>query len=645
MRRLIFFTGLLLLLLAALWFFMPKWLPPIVAALLPDTVQLRSIEADTPGRNAWTIRSLHLVYADSEPQPAAATQPSQLYAALRRGPIDDVNSLLANYKITIENLVVEHGRSHWQGSSQLGQGQLSLNLAGQLDSHAALIRTEIDLRQRAMSSEISIGDQVEFVASVRPSESTLNNTESRLEFSLSAAVTDVLMRSGEAMRFGVPAMADTDKVLATATSAEVHLSGALDYKDQMFALTLDQQSHALIQNLRVKTVRVPRVRAGLRAPANLTAKDDELLLAPLRFTSNNLTLSHQNIRLPRFRVTGDISLHNSIASGSVHIASRVAELSEQITVSFPFSYSLKSGLGRATVHSRPVVFSEQQRFLPSLIPNWSWPADLVGGELTLSGKLKWDMSDATAQLTASLVDLDAFYGQVLLRGINGTLSLDMPEQAAASGVIDITATELEAGMAATDVRLAAELSKDRVSIVSASASLFKGVFSTSNVNFDPQNPAFSSIVTLENIDLSRLLTIEQGVEGTGIINGQLPIEFGGRVVTISDGVLTARPPGGVIRYTGTVPAAAIDSSPQLQFAVDALKNFHYKVLDINVSYAENGKMSLRVRLEGRNPDLRNGRPVNFNLNVTEDVPSLIKSLMLTRDISDGLQQRIEQAQR
>ncbi len=80
-------------------------------------------------------------------------------------------------------------------------------------------------------------------------------------------------------------------------------------------------------------------------------------------------------------------------------------------------------------------------------------------------------------------------------------------------------------------------------------------------------------------------------------------------------------------------------------AIDALKNFHYKVLDIDASYAENGKMTLVIRLEGRNPEMRNSRPVNFNLNVTEDVPSLVKSLMLTREISDNLQKRIEQSQR
>jgi len=174
--------------------------------------------------------------------------------------------------------------------------------------------------------------------------------------------------------------------------------------------------------------------------------------------------------------------------------------------------------------------------------------------------------------------------------------------------------------------------------------MFGGTFSASNINLDPENIDFSNVINLENIQLGELLSVEQGIEGKGTIDGQLPVVVTANSITVSNGQLRARPPGGVIRYNGAVPKAAIESSPQLQLAIDALKNFHYKVLDITASYAENGKMLLKVRLEGRNPEMQNSRPINFNLNVTEDVPSLIKSLMLTRDISDGLQKRIEQSQ-
>ena len=41
-----------------------------------------------------------------------------------------------------------------------------------------------------------------------------------------------------------------------------------------------------------------------------------------------------------------------------------------------------------------------------------------------------------------------------------------------------------------------------------------------------------------------------------------------------------------------------------------LDDFHYDVLQSSVDYHENGKLLLGLRLQGSNPDLEKGRPVN-----------------------------------
>lgn len=642
MRRLLFFIVLTLLILLALWYSTPGWLPHAIAALLPDNFSLQAVNADRPKRNRWTIESLRLKYSAAKTDPSEQTQPAQIYDLLRRGPIDDLNTLLSNYRIDVRQLEVVHGASLWKGSAQLGEGKFTTDMAGELDSHNTLLSADIDLQKRVLDGEISIGDQVQMTVSVRPSAPTLDgNSESRLEFSISAAFTDLLIQDKQPMQFGAPALDVIGPEAISATSAEWYLSGALNYEDEAFLLTLDQQSHGLMQNIRSRGFFLPRFRAALRAPAQLTLRANELLLAPLRFTSNNLNVYHQNTELPRFRITGDVSMHNNIASGTVHVASRITELTEQITVSVPFSHQLLSGVGRGTVHTRPVQFSEQQRFLPSIIPNWQWPADLVAGSAHLAGQLGWDKSTATAKLNLELNDIDSFYQELVIQGINGTVTLDWPE---ASAAIEVTAEELQAGMVMNKLLLSAGFSEDKLLIKNIQLSMFDGLLSSSNISINPQLVEFKGLVKLEGIKLGELLGVEQGIEGSGIVDGELPILVSDGSITMSNGELKARDPGGVIRYTGAVPSAAIESSPELQLAVDALKNFHYKVLDINASYAENGKMTLAVRLEGRNPDMKNSRPINFNLNVSEDVPSLIKSLMLTREISDGLQKRIEQSQ-
>lgn len=643
MQRIFFLFAAALLILVTLWYSTPRWLPHAISALLPNNITLLSVDADLPTRNSWTIQTLQLIVARSEAAPPADTRPAEIYKLLRRGPIDDLNSLLARYQINVERLLIAQSDTRWFGSAQLGKGRFTAHLSGQLDSHNTLVSADINLNKRILDGEISIGDQVQMKASIKPSTPTLDGgLESRLEFSLDAAFTDLWMEDGQPMQFGRPASGQYDSKTISATSAELQIHGALSYEDQSFVLSLNQHSHGLAQNLRGRGFAIPRFRAALRAPARLTLSDQQLLLAPLRFTSNNLQVSYQGTKLPRFRVTGDVSLHNNIASGTVHVASRVNELSEQITVSVPFSHRLDSGIGRGTVHSKPIRFSEQQRFLPNIIPNWQWPADLVAGSINLSGQLNWDGAAVAAIIDVRLNKLGSFYREVLFNGIDGTVTLDWPEARAA---IEVTAEQLQAGMVMNNLALSAGFSDGNVLIKTVQLSLFEGILSTSNITIDPQNVEFKSIIALQGMELSKLLGVEQGIEGSGIIDGQLPIEVSGPTLMINNGELKARKPGGVIRYTGTVPAAAIRTSPELQMAIDALKNFHYKVLDINASYAENGKMTLAIRLEGRNPDMRNSRPVNFNLNVTEDVPSLVKSLMLTREISDNLQKRIEQSQR
>lgn len=643
MRRLLLLFTLTLLMPVTFWYSTPRWLPHAIAATLPNNISLQAVDADLPGRNNWTIRSLQLIATTSDTEPSTQTLPTEIYDLLRRGPLDDLNSLLSNYRINIEQLSIAQGDTRWLGSARLGKGRFTSHLSGELETHLTLLSADINLHKRILDCEISIGDQVQMTASIKPSAPTLEGgQESRLEFSLQAAFTDLLMREDLQLLFGVRASNQDTSTAFSATSAELQILGALSYEDQSFILTLDQQSHGLAQNLRGRDFALPRFRAALRAPAKLTLSNQEFLLAPLRFTSNNLRASHKGTELPRFRVTGDVSLHNNIASGTVHIASRVSELPEQITVSVPFSHQLESGIGRGTVHSKPIRFSEQQRFLPSIIPNWQWPADLVAGSLNLSGQLNWNRSDVAANVTLKLNKLDSFYREVLFRGIGGSVTVAWPE---ADATIEITAEQLQVGMALNDLSLAAGFAEGNVHIKTLQMSVFDGTLSTSNINLDPQHIEFKTLLKLDGIELGELLGVEQGIEGSGILDGQLPVVVSGRSITMSHGELKARKPGGIIRYTGTVPAAAIKSSPELQLAVDALKNFHYKVLDINASYAENGRMTLVVRLEGRNPEMKKSRPVNFNLNLTEDVPSLIKSLMLTREISDGLQTRIEQSQR
>jgi hypothetical protein len=90
--------------------------------------------------------------------------------------------------------------------------------------------------------------------------------------------------------------------------------------------------------------------------------------------------------------------------------------------------------------------------------------------------------------------------------------------------------------------------------------------------------------------------------------------------------------GGTIRYKGKLPG--ISENQNIQFISEALENYHYDSLDSTLNYLPDGTLNIALALKGKNPELMNGRQINFNLNVEENIPSLLKSLSIAKEITN-----------
>jgi hypothetical protein len=144
--------------------------------------------------------------------------------------------------------------------------------------------------------------------------------------------------------------------------------------------------------------------------------------------------------------------------------------------------------------------------------------------------------------------------------------------------------------------------------------------------------------------LHKILSLEQqnGLEGTGVLDGTIPVTVTSQGLTVKDGNLEARPPGGVIQYAASpeTAQAVTQANANMQMVLQALNNFHYNVLQVGAQYGESGMLQLEARLEGRNPDQKKSPPIRFNLTVQENVPALLKSLRLVGDLEDSVRRRI-----
>jgi hypothetical protein len=130
----------------------------------------------------------------------------------------------------------------------------------------------------------------------------------------------------------------------------------------------------------------------------------------------------------------------------------------------------------------------------------------------------------------------------------------------------------------------------------------------------------------------------EDIQAQGILEGELPLEITDGRIIIDNGFLRALPPGGTIRYMANDASRALASrNPELGMVLDLLSDFQYQVLSSEVHLDKAGNLLLGLSLAGSNPARYNGQPINFNINVEQNLDPLLQSLRL----SDNLVRRIE----
>ena len=189
-----------------------------------------------------------------------------------------------------------------------------------------------------------------------------------------------------------------------------------------------------------------------------------------------------------------------------------------------------------------------------------------------------------------------------------------------------------------------QLTQGKLNLHTVKADLFNGQAWLNTQKLDLSQP-FLSKLHLSNIDLQALLQQypSADIEGSGKINGELPFKVDllkKPYVTLPEGFLKAKAPGGQIKYQ---PASASlkKTHQSMKMVMNVLEDFHYSVLNSNIRYSDDNKLHLKLSLQGNNPAFENGRQVNFNIQLEEDLPALITSMQISNQVSETIKKRIQ----
>ncbi len=162
--------------------------------------------------------------------------------------------------------------------------------------------------------------------------------------------------------------------------------------------------------------------------------------------------------------------------------------------------------------------------------------------------------------------------------------------------------------------------------------LFDGKAEISSDDFGLLSDSYHLQANLSKINLQKVLDwIEiDGLKGTGMINGELPLRVNAEGFSVTQGAVASTEPG-IIRYM----ASGNNSGDNI--ALDALKNFHYselslKVKQLNFKYQQQGNFVVPIRVVGRNPQSQFDNRFAINPVIQGLIPAETWSHLITGEI-------------
>lgn len=432
--------------------------------------------------------------------------------------------------------------------------------------------------------------------------------------------------------------------------AELHLSGQLDGRGM--DLTLGPDSGFSLTQARWPALRLDQVRgnlSGLRLQGRYagTGEDGPRLRGPIELSLKNL--GHARLKPQAWRWQGQleadperIRLQGALSGDS--------GLALDLTL-------LRTDNGALTLTARlREIFLRTGNPLAKTLADWPALLSLSSGRLRADADLHLAAATASPrlELNLDLQGLAGIYDRTLLDGLEAHLQLLLEGNQLQLKVPALSLKQANPGIALGPLRLQGDYSatldrpfKGRLALRQADSGLLGGLLRLEPATWDLAQEGLLLPLHLQGLELEQLFRAypTEGLAGQGTLDGQLPLRISPTGLSIQQGQLAARAPGGTLQFHSERIRALGRANPSMQLVTQALEDFHYQRLSSTVDYDEQGKLLLGLRLEGRNPALENGRPIHFSIALEEHIPTLLASLQLTGKLNDLIKQRVQERMR
>ncbi|WP_374383994.1 YdbH domain-containing protein [Dongia sp.] len=481
-----------------------------------------------------------------------------------------------------------------------------------IGKNASLVADRVDLTAAAMSL-------TKPVFSVQGDDAT----KLHAELDQDGFATDFTLAMGKST-FGVEPMASGERLLIAMPEAKLNghyatgssLTYALDVKGAQVAaplrgLTLGQVALALTQD--DKGILAAKMKTG--ALAGLGA-----------FTP--------------VAAEADATLQGDMASFKAHFKGD----GQPLDLSANGKVDLTKFSGTVDLKLAPIDFVDGGLQPYNLFPAARDYLDNVSGRVELEGPVAFNGAALTSDLKFALKNFSGKVGPVQLTNVNSVLEIDRPwplstkpDQAVAVELADI-------GLPLTNALFRFKVSDGkRLDLAESRLDMAGGKVTLDPATLSFDAPAQNLLLKVDGISVGELFDTLgiAGLTGEGAISGAVPVTIFPGGIAIPDAKLAATAPG-VLRYDrAQAPLALQSAGESVAMALEALSDFHYEKLILDLTRNLTGDVVLGLHIAGRNPSFYDGYPVEFNLSVEGRLDQALKEGLAGYKVPDMIQQQLE----
>ena len=392
-------------------------------------------------------------------------------------------------------------------------------------------------------------------------------------------------------------------------------------------------------------VQVPELNLATRlvlSGLDLSLDADGALNGRAHLVADAINLQRPDTWLPALAVQSDIT----VVGSAVSFTGQVQGEGKQPLFKLTADYDLDAGRGRGRLLADTIDFDVDNNRLSQHFAYWPFEWDIFAGSLMLDVAVQWHDGEGgvevRGQIEQHMQGLAGVYQDIGFVGLDGNLAaaFESPDQLITTRTATISLDSLDIGVPVEAIQASfrVDAAEQQLTLERVEAHLFGGRVWTQNSIYRVENAHNPVDIGVDGIQVDQLLALAgyDAVRGSGSISGLLPLDVSSVGVTMERGMLAAKAPGGVFRYSTEIAAG---TNPAMVQVMEALSNYHYTIFQVEADYLPSGDLELEMVLRGSNPDLQQGRPIHLNLNVTDNIPTLLKSLQSGRVIADTVSKK------